>query len=436
MPRQPNTYSDSDSTSASTEADDAKPEPASPDLPDSGEVEIEKVDQSFEEMLEQGPSLDSKQELKPGDKVSGVLAQIGEESSFVDFGGRSEGLIKTEELRDGAGQMTFSVGDPLEAFVVSEGEEIVLSRFLGREESNRSDLLHQAYKSGVPVEGKVTAINKWGLGVDIQGVRAFCPVAQIDTKFTASTEEFRDRTMQFKIIRFRDQGRTIVLSRRVLLEEAKRQEADDARLNIKAGASLRGTITRVESFGAFVDLGAGVEGLVHVSEFSHDRVKDPKEVVTPGQEIGVVVLAAKNLGNSKKERISLSMKALEKDPWDEARKQFKTGSVATGKVDTIEEFGAFIELAPNVLGMVHISEMDDKRISHPKEVVSVGDEVRVAVLGVDPKRRRLRLSIKQAERVEDEANLKEFKQRQKKDEDSSDSGTAMMDALKRARLVE
>ena len=436
MPRLPNTYSDSDSTSASTEADDVKPEPASPDLPDSGEVEIEKVDQSFEEMLEQGPSLDSKQELKPGDKVSGVLAQIGEESSFVDFGGRSEGLIKTAELRDGAGQMTFSVGDPLEAFVVSEGEEIVLSRFLGREETNRSDLLHQAYKSGVPVEGKVTAINKWGLGVDIQGVRAFCPVAQIDTKFTASTEEFRDRTMQFKIIRFRDQGRTIVLSRRVLLEEAKRQEADNARLNIKAGASLRGTITRVESFGAFVDLGAGVEGLVHVSEFSHDRVKDPKEVVTPGQEIGVVVLAAKNLGNSKKERISLSMKALEKDPWDEARKQFKTGSVATGKVDTIEEFGAFIELAPNVLGMVHISEMDDKRISHPKEVVSVGDEVRVAVLGVDPKRRRLRLSIKQAERVEDEANLKEFKQRQKKDEDSSDSGTAMMDALKRARLVE
>ena len=437
MPEQPNTHSESDSTPDSTQAnaDGAKLEPAPPELSER-QAETERVDESFEEMLEQGPSLDSKQELKSGDKVSGVLAQIGAESSFVDFGGRSEGVIKTAELRDSEGQLGFSVGDPLEAFVVGAGEEIALSRFLGRQESNRSDLLYQAYKSGVPVEGKVTAINKWGLGVEIQGVRAFCPVAQIDTKFTADTEEFRDRTMQFKIIRFRDQGRTITLSRRALLEEAQRQEANEARVNIKAGASLRGTVTRVESFGAFVDLGAGVEGLVHVSELSHDRVEDPKQVVASGQEIGVVVLAVKNLGDLKKERISLSTKALEKDPWDEARKQFRAGSVANGKVDSIEEFGAFVELAPNVTGMVHISEMDDKRISHPREVVSVGDEVRVAVLGVDSKRRRLKLSIKQAERVEDKTNLKEFQQRQKKEEESRDSGTAMMDALKKARLIE
>ena len=208
------------------------------------------------------------------------------------------------------------------------------------------------------------------------------------------------------------------------------------RAHIKVGAQLRGTVTRLESFGAFVDLGAGIEGLVHVSELRHDRVQHPSDIVESGQDIDVVVIGTKELGNIGKERISLSVKALEKDPWDEVKNQYKTGLVTVGKVESLEDYGAFVELAPNVRGMVHISEMADKRIAHPREVVSVGDEVKVAVVEVDSKRRRLRLSLKQAETLEDRTNLEEFQQRQQQVSEVEESGNAMMDALKRARLID
>ena len=398
------------------------------------DVEGESPDQDFGAMLEAaGDGVGG--EPNVGNKVSGVVAQIREVDSFIDFGGRSEGVIKTTELNDEDGKLAFGIGDPLEAFVIDVGEGIQLSRVIGRE-NTKADLLYQAHKSGIPVQGKVTAINKWGLGVEVQGVRAFCPVAQIDTKFTKDTEEFRGQTMEFKIIRFSDQGRTVVLSRRALLEEAQKKEAVKLRAHIKVGAQLRGTVTRLESFGAFVDLGAGIEGLVHVSELRHDRVQHPSDVAELGQDIDVVVIGTKELGNIGKERISLSVKALEKDPWDEVKDQYKAGLVTVGKVESLEDYGAFVELAPNVRGMVHISEMADKRIAHPREVVSVGDEVKVAVVEVDSKRRRLRLSLKQAETLEDRTNLEEFQQRQQQVSEVEESGNSMMDALKRARLID
>ena len=344
-------------------------------------------------------------------------------------------MIKTSELRDEEGKMVFDVGDPLEAFVVSDEDEIVLSRSLQRGD-RQADLIYRAFKSGMPVQGRVTAVNKWGLGVDVQGVRAFCPVSQISTEFVKSTEEYRDQSMQFKIIRFRDQGRTVVLSRRALLEVEEEKETDAVRALLKKGVKLKGKVTRLEAFGAFVELGAGVEGMVHVSELRHERVEHPELVVKSGEEVTVEVLSVKNLGHRKNERISLSLKSLEKDPWNEVRRRFKTGSVTEGKVDALTDYGAFVELAPNVRGMVHVSEMSNKRIAHPRDAVSVGDEVRVAVLEVDSKRRRLRLSMKQAEQVEDATNMKEFQQRQSKEKEDSPMAGAMADALKRARLIE
>ena len=162
----------------------------------------------------------------------------------------------------------------------------------------------------------------------------------------------------------------------------------------------------------------------------------PREVLKKGDELKVVVLEVKNLGNRRNERISLSIKALERDPWDDVKKQFKTGSVVEGKVETLADYGAFVELAPNVRGMVHVSEISSKRIAHPRDAISIGDEVRVAVLEVDSRRRRLRLSMKQAERVEDATNLREFQQRQGKEREEESMGGAMADALKRARLIE
>ena len=428
---------------AGVEAKEVAPEEPPPPSPAAAEADASvgeedsasKEEVDFASMLDESDVGEHTQEASVGDKVSGVLIRIGEEHSFVDFGGRSEGVIATSELRDPDGAVAFGTGDPLEAFVLEAGGETRLSRSLKGEDRD-SDALYQAFKSGVPVEGKVTAVNKWGLGIDIQGVRAFCPVSQIDVKFVKDATEYRGKSLQFRIIRFRDRGRNIVVSRRALLEEERDKEANTVREGLTKGAQLDGTVTRLEPFGAFVDVGAGVEGLVHVSEMRHERVQHPSEVVEKGNQVRVVVLEVKDLGHRRKERISLSLKALEADPWDEIKAQFAVGTVAQGTVQALEEFGAFVELAPNVRGLVHVSEMADRRIAHPREVASVGDEVKVAVLEVDSRRRRLRLSMRQAEQVEDQSNLREFNERQRQEHPDTPDGGSLQDALRRAQLID
>ena len=264
------------------------------------------------------------QVVKVGDRVSGVVVRIGESDAFVDFGGRSEGVIPVDELKGEDGEVAFQPGDPIEAFIAGEDGEVLLSRFPSGE-ARQSDVLYKAFKSGQPVEGTVMAVNKWGLGVSVEGLRAFCPVSQIDTAFTEDPERFRNRTMAFRIIRFRDRGRNIVLSRRALLEAEQAKDAGSVRDRVAEGAELTGLVTRLESFGAFVDLGARVEGLIHVSELRHERVDHPKDVVQPGQEVQVKVIAVKSLGDRRKERISLSLKAMEKSPWAEGRESVPGG---------------------------------------------------------------------------------------------------------------
>ena len=421
---------------------------------EAAEVQADADSADFAKMVEESDVGAHSRDVGVGDKVSGVIVRIGPELSFVDFGGRSEGVIKTSEISQmetgrgdgaesvasvpaqgeppGAG-LSLSEGDPLEAYVMYAGEEIVLSRFL--QSDNRSaDLLYQAFKSGIPVEGKVTAVNKWGLGVELQGCRGFCPISQIDTEFVADTAAYKDQTLTFKITEFRNQGRNIVVSRRALLQADQQNAAASVREGIAKGREKQGKVTRMEPFGAFVDLGGGVEGLIHVSELSHQRVEHPKDVLETGQDVRVVIIRVKDLGNKRKERISLSLKALEKDPWAEVKAEYPPGTVVKGKVESLEDFGAFVQLSDTVSGMVHVSEMADKRVTHPREVVSVGDEVTVAVLELDNRRRRLRLSIKQVESVEDAANLKEFNARQKEKKEDVPAGNALTDALKRAGL--
>ncbi len=388
----------------------------------------------FSKLLREQESANSERELKGGQKVSGVLVKIGEENSFIDFGGRSEGVIKTAELREEDGSMQFSDGDPIEVFVAEEGDETILTRSLRREDQS-SDQLQQAFKNGIPIEGKVEAVNKWGLGVSLAGgIRAFCPISQIETQFVKDTEPYRGQSFSFKIIEYRNGGRNIVVSRRVLLEESEKKITDQVRAGLKKGLEIEGTVTRLQPFGAFVALGGGVEGLIHVSEMSFQRVKHPADVLQEGQQVKVAVIDLKNLGSKKKERISLSLKALEQDPWDEVTRRCKPGTVVEGKVDALEDFGIFVELAHNVRGMVHISELSDKRVNHPKDVVSVGDSVRVAIVELDKKRRRVRLSLKQAEHFESASNLKAFRQRQEKAQGQGSS--AMLDALQRANLID
>jgi len=379
--------------------------------------------------------------VEVGEKVSGVLTRIGADDSFVDFGGAVEGRIASTELRDpDTGAMGFDTGDPLEAYVTALDEGatgVALSRVQPESacDAGAVDRLYTAYKAGTPVKGQVVAVNKWGLGVDIDGIRAFCPVALIDVGFVKDTSPYRDQELEFKITRFKDEGRTVVVSRRALLQAEQGKEAEAVRADIKVGAKLEGKVTRIQPYGAFVDLGAGVEGLIHVSEFKHERVEHPQDVVEKDAEVTVAVIRVQNLGNSKGERISLSLKALLEDPWSKVREQFSPGSVVDGTVQSLEEYGAIVALTGDVQGMVHVSEIAEKRIAHPREVLSIGEHVRVAVLEVDRRRRRLRLSLRRAEQMEDAANLREFQQRDREESQSSDLHNALTDALQRARLV-
>ncbi len=385
-------------------------------------------------LADRAPAADA-QAPQVGSRVSGVVVRIGEDEAFVDFGGRSEGVIRVDELRGEDGEIAFQAGDPIEAFIVGDSGEVALSRYPSGE-ARQSDLLYKAFKSGQPVEGTVMAVNKWGLGVSLEGLRAFCPVSQIDTAFTEDPERFRNQTMAFKIIRFRDRGRSIVLSRRALLEAEQAEDALNVREAVTEGAELTGSVTRLENFGAFVDLGGRVEGLVHVSELRHERVSHPQDVVQPGQEVKVKVIAVKNLGDRRKERISLSLKALEKNPWAEARERFRAGSVVTGRVEALEDFGAFVELAPNVRGLIHVSELATRRVNHPRDVLSEGEEVKVAILEIDDRRKRFRLSLKRAEQVEGETNLREFEKRRQQEKEESPGNATMLEALKRAQLID
>ena len=420
---------------------DAEESNAGPPVEPSAETPVEVAEseiptEDFAQMLNAEGASAAKQGVSAGDKISGVIVKIEDASSFVDYGGRGEAVIRTSELKDPKGEMLFKIGDPVEAFVVTADEEVQISRGLSRQDA-QADVLYQAFKAGMPVEGQIDAVNKWGLGVTIEGdIRGFCPISQIDTKYVENAEEYRGQKMAFKIIEFRHKGRDIVVSRRALLEAEQDKAAGSVRGGIKKGADFDGVVTRLESFGAFVALGAGIEGLVHVSEISHQRVAHPQDVLQPGQEIKVQVLRTKDLGKRRKERISLSIKALEKDPWQEIKSQFPVGTVVEGKVDGLEDFGAFVELAEGVRGMVHVSEIADRRIGHPREVLSMGDQTKVVVLDVDIRRQRLRLSIRQVDTLESAANLKEFRERQQQEQDDVQAGNAMFDALQRAKLID
>jgi small subunit ribosomal protein S1 len=264
----------------------------------------------------------------------------------------------------------------------------------GRRVHDSSGLEH-AFRHRLPVEGLVTGVTKGGVEVQIAGVRAFCPASQIDTRYIEDLQEFVGERLAFRITRY-DGGKhpNLVVSRRVLLEEESQARAEETRARLEVGAVLQGTVTALKDYGAFVDLG-GVEGMVHVSEISLGRVSHPKEVLAVGQQIEVAVLRIEKTDHPKHpERIALSLRALARDPWQDAGERFPVGARVKGTVTRLAPFGAFIELAPGIEGLVHLSEMGaHRRISHPHEVVSPGETVEARVASVDTATRCISLSL-------------------------------------------
>jgi small subunit ribosomal protein S1 len=360
------------------------PEPPAAELPAGPE-------ESFAEMFAASEAAATPRRFEVGQKVSGRIVQLGQEQAFLDLGGKGEGMIDLAELKDTHGNLMVAIGEILEGYVLALAGDhggVVVTKQLSK--GAQKEFLAEARASGIPVEGLVSAHNKGGLEVDLGGVRGFCPASQIDLHFVESPAALVGQRLSFRVVEVKD--RDVVLSRRALLEAEAARKAQALRESLSVGAQLEGTVTGLRDYGAFVDLG-GLEGLLHVSELGYGRVNHPKDVLQVGQKVTVEVVridAPKE--GEKAERIGLSMKALQQDPWSQAAATLHEGDRVKGKVVRLQPFGAFVELLPGVDGLAHISALGaPKRIAHPKEVVSEGEEVLVSIESLDFEQKRISL---------------------------------------------
>lgn len=351
-----------------------------------------------------------------GDRVRGKLVSIGSAVAVLELEGGGEGTLDAVELRDAKGELIFKMGEVVEARVAAKGEKagiFALRRAPARGADARAGLA-EAAASGLPVEGQVTGVNKGGLEVTVAGARAFCPLSQIDLRPVPDPAALVGQHLTFRITKYDDgdrRGPDIVLSRRALLEEEARGRAELTRASLKVGAVMKGTVASLRDFGAFIDLG-GLDGLLPASEIGYQRGARPADVLTVGQPVTVQVLRIEKPREPRPgqrpgretEQITLSLKALERDPWDEAVERLAPGTVVRGRVARAEPFGAFVEVAPGVEGLVHISQLGGgKMLRHAREAVTVGAILPVTVLSVDREKRRLSLGLASEEdRVDEE----------------------------------
>lgn len=330
--------------------------------------------------------------LSLGERCRAEVIRIGREGVIVEIidktseGRRQQGYLNIEELRGPDGQVTVKVGETVEAVVVEidpRSGEPRLGSGLGR--PTGVDELTNAYQARVPVEGKVTGVNKGGLEVEVGGVRAFCPISQADRVYVEDPQTFIGRAFNFLVTELRDGGKRVVLSRRAVLEREAKEAAARTLAQIAPGAVVRGTVSSVRDFGAFVDLG-GIEGLVPNTELSYDRSARAAEILAPGDIVDVQVREIKegvlNKRGELTTKITLSLKALAANPWDNVESVAQEGKVARGNVTRVVDFGAFVRLAPGIEGLLHVSELGGK-VAHPSAVIKVGQFLNVVVRSVD-----------------------------------------------------
>lgn len=351
---------------------------------------------SFAAMLEAySPGADA--DMGVGDKISGRIVSIGRDAVFVDTGSKIDGVVDKAELLDKSGELSVSEGDTIELYVVAlSDEEIRLSKALSG--IGGLNMLKEAYHKAAPVEGKISETCKGGVRVEILQRKAFCPVSQIDINFVEDPADFVGETFNFLITTFEENGRNIVVSRRALLAREQEKARKEFYQTLSVGATLDGKVTRIMPYGAFVELASGVEGLVHVSEMSWSRAARPESLAKVGDSALVKVIGMEPDRQPGLLKISLSMKQLTADPWNNAGDLFHQGDKVQGTVTRCANFGAFVEVAPGIEGLIHISEMSyTKRVLKPEEVVSAGETVAVMIKEVDLEKRRLSLSLRDAE---------------------------------------
>ena len=330
-----------------------------------------------------------------GDLVNGKVVKIEHDEVLLDIGFKSEGVIPVRELsirRDVDPSEVVHIGDEIEALVLQKEDKegrLILSK--KRAEYERSwNRIEEKFNAGENVEGEVIEVVKGGLILDI-GLRGFLPASLVDLRRVKDLTAFMGTRIEARVIEMDRNRNNVVLSRRVVLEEARKAERSEILSKLKPGMRLRGTVSSIVDFGAFVDLG-GIDGLVHISELSWNHVNHPSEVVKVGQEIEVQVLDV----DLNRERISLGLKQTTEDPWRSLVKKYPVGAIVEGTVTKLVSFGAFVDLGDGVEGLVHISEMAKQHVDQPNQVCSVGDTVQVKVMEIDLDRRRISLSMKSA----------------------------------------
>lgn len=361
--------------------------------------EMETEEESFADLFER--SQKDAGRLEPGAKVEATVLQIAKDWVFLDTGRKGEGILDIKEVLDADGNVTVKVGDKVTAwFLSSRNNEMRFTTKVGAGGSHvvGNAQLEEAYAAGIPVEGVVEKEVKGGFEVKVAGSRAFCPFSQIALRRVEDTAALIGKHISFKVTEYSEKGRNIVLSHRALLEEEQQAQKEALKETLKVGDRVKGTVTSLRDFGAFVSIGA-VEGLLPVSEVAWARVNHVSDVLSVGQEVEVVIKGI----DWDKNRISFSLKDTLADPWEEAAGAFPEGSYQNGKVARLTPFGAFVTLAAGVDGLIHISKLGaGKRIQHPREVLAEGQEVEVKVESVDREAKKISLSLASVSRAQEE----------------------------------
>jgi small subunit ribosomal protein S1 len=350
------------------------------------------VDEDYEHLIEDYSHLAPPTE---GELLQGHVVKVTPQEVIVDFGYKLEGLVPIEQVRQPDGTIPFKSGDAIDVMIDRQGPQPEGYALLSHSKASRLriwDTLERAMREQLLVSGRVTERTKGGLMVDV-GVPAFMPGSQVDTRPSHDLDQFLGQDIPVKVIKLNRRRGNVVVSRKMAIEEDLKVRKERALEHLEEGAVVSGTVKNLTEYGAFVDLG-GIDGLLHVSDMSHGRVMHASEVVRVGDELTVKILKF----DRAKERISLGLRQLTPDPWETLPERCPAGSKVVGRVMSITDYGAFIEIEPGVEGLIHISEMTwSRRMKHPSKVVKVGDQVEAVVLEVKPRDRRVSLGIKQLE---------------------------------------
>ncbi len=375
-------------------------------------------DENFEQLLAE--SFKPVRSVEIGDEVEATVIGFDSEYVFLDLGSRLDGMLRRSALSEGENQK-LAEGQTFTVFVTSKKKGTwECSLRLGGGDTSGEDtqtravlmVLEDAYNRNLPVEGKVTEVIRGGFEVQVMGLKAFCPISQIDKQYCKNPDEYLNQTHTFVITRFEEGVENIVLSRREYLQHEAKKRAEAFWEKIEEGSVYEGTVTSIRDFGVFIDIG-GIDGLLHISEISYERIENIGEVFKVGQILDVAV---KSIDRDRR-KIALSLKSLMDDPWVAAVKKLSSGGEFKGKVMRMKTFGVFVQLFPGVEGMVHVSRLGtDRRHQHPKEVLKIGDIVTVRVLEIDEANRKISLTMEKEEpdRTEDLKRLRKEQDRKVK----------------------